>query len=94
MPYRSRILEEISNGLTLKKAFKNTTFFKHWSNSFTGNTKLKNEKYKYIKDMKYNWRYDCLHYNLINRVVSFFLYYFTKIFYYSIFVKATIKKIV
>jgi hypothetical protein len=94
MPYRSRILEEISNGLTLKKSFKYTTFFKHWSNSFIGNIKLENEKYKYIKDMKYNWRYDCLHYTLLNKVISFFLYYFTKIFYYSIYIKETIKKIV
>lgn len=91
MPYRSRILEEVSNGVTLKEAFKNTTFFKDWSNSFIGNRKINNEEYAYIKDMKYNWRYDCLHYNLINKVISLFLYYLKKIFYYLISIKKTIK---
>jgi hypothetical protein len=94
MPYRSRILEEVSNGLTLKESFNETKFFKHWSNSFIRNINVENEEYKYIKDMKYNWRYDCLHYNLINKVISFILYYFTKIFYYSIYIKKTIKKFV
>jgi hypothetical protein len=94
MPYRSRILEEVSNGLTLKESFKNTRFYKHWSNSFIDNLNIKNKKYKYIKNMKYNWRYDCLNYNLINKVISFLLYYFTKILYYSIYIKRTIKKFV
>jgi hypothetical protein len=94
MPYRSRVLEEISNGLTLKESFRETTFFRHWSNSLMRNINVENGEYKYIKDMKYNWRYDCLHYNLMNKVISFFLYYFTKIFYYSIYIKKNIKKIV
>ena len=63
MPYRSLILEQLSNGCNSIDD-PNYPGYKEWFLSFNSNKKKGD--YNYNKKMPYHWRYDCIKYNLYN----------------------------
>lgn len=66
MPYRSRTLEQPSNGLNSKLTDQNSIFYKSWKKSFLDKKEYEIKKYNFMLNMKYTWRQDCLKYNIIN----------------------------
>jgi hypothetical protein len=66
MPYRSRVLEQPSDGHHFKISDTKTTFYKHWKKSFLDKKEYEIKKYNFMLNMKYTWRQDCLKYNIIN----------------------------
>jgi hypothetical protein len=66
MPYRSLILEQLSNGCNSIDD-PNYPGYKEWFLSF--NSKKKKGDYNYNKKMPYHWRHDCIKYNLKNIVL-------------------------
>ena len=66
MPYKSRVIEQPSDGLHFKISNTKTKFYMHWKKSFLDKKKYQIKKYNFIQNMKYDWRKDCLKYNIIN----------------------------
>lgn len=70
MPYRSRSLEQPSNGLNMKINDKNKSFWKNWNKSFLHKNKFKIKNYTYLYNMKYSWRKDCHNYTKFNIFIN------------------------
>jgi hypothetical protein len=66
MPYRSRTLEQPSNGLNNKLTAKNSIFYKSWKKSFLNKKRFEIKNYTFAYNMEYSWRQDCLHYSTFN----------------------------
>jgi len=66
MPYKSRVIEQPSDGEHFKISDTKTKFYEHWKKSFLDKKKYEIKKYNFILNMKYTWRQDCLKYNIIN----------------------------
>jgi hypothetical protein len=83
MPYRSRTLESPSNGITFKKKFRYTQFYKDWQKSFVGTDYFPTKKYNYVKNFDYFWSKYCLRFSKINKFKSIYFYIIRKIYFLS-----------
>jgi hypothetical protein len=82
MPYRSRTLEQPSNGLNSKLTHQNSIFYKSWKKSFLKKKCFQIKNYTFMSNMEYSWREDCLHYtasNIFKTYMRFIKYLIYKI---------------
>jgi hypothetical protein len=68
MPYRSRSLEQASNGLNSTLNQRHSDHWIKWKKSFLGTNTYKIKNYTFKPNMKYSWRNDCLQYSISNTV--------------------------
>ncbi len=68
MPYRSRCLEQPSEGMHSKLKDVNSAHWKNWKISFMDKKEYRLKEYKFLQNMRYSWREDCLNYTLINMI--------------------------
>ena len=77
MPFRSRCIEQPSNGVHSKLEDKHSKFWINWKKSFLSKNKYKIKSYIFIPNMKYTWSSHCLNYTLFN-VIKIRLRYFLR----------------
>ena len=81
MPYRSRTLESVTNGITFKEEFRYSQFYKDWKKSFIGTDYFPIKNYRYVKNLDFFWRKDCLKFNKFNKFMSIYYYFIRKIYF-------------
>lgn len=79
MPFRSRCIEQPSNGVHTKLEDKDSKFWINWKKSFLNKNKYKIKNYIFTHNMKYTWRKDCLNYTLFNIIKIRLRYFLRKI---------------
>jgi hypothetical protein len=87
MPYRSRCLEQASDGMHNKLETTNSILWIDWKKSFLDKKNYKIKDFKFLHNMKYFWRDDCLNYTFINifkTKIKHIKYYILKLLEYFI----------